>query len=156
MLQIPNLLSNASTFVSSLLVAFFMSWRLALAVLPLSLLFIAPGVICGKLMIEMSMKMKAAYGSAGAIVEQAISSIRMVVSYVGERQTLERFGKALELSMNLGIKQGLFKGMAIGSFGMIFAIWSFQAWLGSVLVIHMGAEGGHVFIAGICVLTGGM
>lgn len=155
-MQIPNLLSSASTFIFALVVAFLMSWQVALVVLPLSLLFIVPGVICGKLMMETAMKMKEAYGAAGAIVEQAISSIRMVVSYTGEHRTLERFGKALELSMNLGIKQGLFKGMAIGSIGMVFAVWSFQAWFGSVLVIHKGAAGGNVFIAGTCVLIGGL
>ncbi|RWR74321.1 ABC transporter [Cinnamomum micranthum f. kanehirae] len=153
--EVVTSLSSDAHVIQDVL-TFLMSWQVALVVLPLSLLFIVPGVICGKLMMETAMKMKEAYGAAGAIVEQAISSIRMVVSYTGEHRTLERFGKALELSVNLGIKQGLFKGMAIGSIGMVFAVWSFQAWFGSVLVIHKGAAGGNVFIAGTCVLIGGL
>lgn len=56
--------------------------------------------------------MKDAYGIAGSIAEQAISSIRTTYSYVGEHQTLHRFSCALKKSMKLGIKQGLTKGIA--------------------------------------------
>ena len=89
--------------------------------------------------------MKDAYGIAGSIAEQAISSIRTTYSYVGEHQTLHRFSCALKKSMKLGIKQGLTRGLLIGSMGTIYAVWAFQ---GSV-------TGGIVFIAGVCIMVGG-
>lgn len=41
-------------------------------------------------MIGLIMKMIQSYGVAGGIAEQAISLIRTVYSYVGEKETLDR------------------------------------------------------------------
>lgn len=101
-------------------------------------------------------EMKESYAAAGGIAEQSISSIRTVYSYVGERQTLVRFSCALQSTLELGMKQGFVKGLMLGSMGIIFAAWAFQAWVGSVLVTEKGERGGPVFVAGICVITGGM
>ncbi|XP_058093668.1 ABC transporter B family member 15-like [Magnolia sinica] len=154
--KIPNFISNAVIFIFTTVVALILSWRLALASLPFCLFFIIPGVVFGKFMMDMAMLMKDAYGVAGGIAEQAISSIRTVVSYVGESQTLEQFSHALVRNMELGIKQGLMKGMAIGSIGILFAMWSFQSWVASVLVTETGAKGGSVFISGLSILYGGL
>jgi len=43
-------------------VAFMLSWRLALAALPLSLMFIIPGVGFGKVLQDLGRKMMDAYG----------------------------------------------------------------------------------------------
>lgn len=133
-----------------------LSWRLALAALPFSVMFIIPGLGFGKVMQDLGVKINGAYGVAGGIAEQAISSIRTVYSYVGERQTLKKFSIALEKVTQLGIKQGFTKGLLIGSMGMIYAAWAFQAWVGSKLVIERGEKGGLVFVSGICVILGGL
>ncbi|XP_059633646.1 putative multidrug resistance protein [Cornus florida] len=153
--KIPNCLAHLSSFIFGLAIAFLLSWRLALAVLPFSLMYIIPGVGFGKLMMSLGIRMKDAYGVAGGIAEQATSSIRTVYSYVGERQTLDRFSRALEKSMDLGIKQGLTKGLLIGSMGMNFAVWAFQSWVGSILVTQRGESGGRIFVSGVCVILGG-
>ncbi|KAL5991267.1 hypothetical protein ACLOJK_012174 [Asimina triloba] len=154
--KIPSMITSISTLFFSLIVGLLLSWRLSLASLPFTFLFVIPGVTCGKLMMEVASKMREAYGVAGSTAEQALSSIRTVVSCVAEQQTLKKFSHELEPSMELGMKQGLLKGMAIGSIGIVYAVWSFLAWYGSILVTKMGAEGGHVFIAGVCVLLGGL
>lgn len=127
-----------------------------MASLPFSLGFIIPGVGFGKLLMSQGMKMKDAYGVAGVIAEQAISSIRTVYSYVGERQTLDRFSDTLQKSTYIGVKQGFTKGLLIGSMGMVFATWAFISWVGSILVTQKGETGGRVFIAGVCIILGGM
>lgn len=129
---------------------------MALAALPLSVMFIIPGLGFGKVMQDLGVKINGAYGVAGGIAEQAISSIRTVYSYVGEHQTLKKFSIALEKVTQLGIKQGFTKGLLIGSMGMIYAAWAFQAWVGSKLVIERGEKGGLVFVSGICVILGGL
>ncbi|KAJ9169431.1 hypothetical protein P3X46_017631 [Hevea brasiliensis] len=154
--KIPNCLAHLSSFIFTLVVAFKLSWRLALTTLPFTFMFIIPGVVFGKLLMHIGTMGKEAYAVAGGIAEQAISSIRTVYSYVGEHQTLERFGNALQKSMELGIKQGLAKGLLIGSMGMIFAVWGFLAWAGSVLVTEKGEKGGAVFVSGICTILGGV
>ncbi|GMY26375.1 putative multidrug resistance protein [Fagus crenata] len=154
--KIPNCLTHLTAFVFNLIVAFVLSGRLALAVFQLSLMFIVPRVGFGKVLKGLGTKMKDAYGIAGSITEQAISSIRTTYLYVGERQTLDRFSYALQKSMDLGIKQGLTKGLLIGSMGMIYAVWAFQAWVGSVLVIERREKGGIVFIAGVYIIVAGV
>ncbi|CAN6548837.1 unnamed protein product [Malus baccata var. baccata] len=153
--KIPNCLAHLSSFIFCFPVAFVLSWRLALAALPCSIMFMIPGIGIGNVMKKLGGKIAGAYGVAGGIAEQAISSIRTVYSYVGENQTLKKFGIALEKCTELGIKQGFTKGLLIGSMGMIYAAWAFQAWVGSKLVTERGEKGGLVFISGICVILGG-
>uniref|UniRef100_J3LYZ0 Multidrug resistance protein n=1 Tax=Oryza brachyantha TaxID=4533 RepID=J3LYZ0_ORYBR len=40
--------------------------------------------------------------------------------------------------------------------GVIYAVWSFLSWIGSLLVIHLHAQGGHVFVASISIILAGM
>lgn len=127
-----------------------------MASLPCAVCFIVPGLGFGKKMMNLGAKSKDAYEVAGGIVEQSISSIRTVYSYVGECQTLDRFRQALQESMKLGIKQGIAKGLMIGSMGMVFVAWAFESWAGSILVVERGESGGTVFIAAVCVVLGGL
>lgn len=137
-------------------VAFLLSWRLALAALPFSVMVIIPGLGFGNVMQNLGVEIHGAYGVAGGIAEQAISSIRTVYSYVGEHQTLKNFSISLEKVTQLSIKLGFTKGLLIGSMGIIYAAWAFQAWVGSKLVIERGEKGGLVFVSGICVILGGL
>ncbi|KAK4376956.1 hypothetical protein RND71_003252 [Anisodus tanguticus] len=154
--KIPNCVAHLSTFIFGLILAFYLSWRLALASVPFSLGFVIPGVAFGKILMSQGMKMKDVYGVAGSVAEQAISSIRTVYSYVGENETLKRFSNALEENFSLGVKQGLTKGLLLGSMGMIYVSWAFQSWAGSVLVANRGESGGRVFISALCVVLGGL
>ncbi|KAG8658133.1 ABC transporter B family member 15 [Manihot esculenta] len=154
--KIPDCLTYMSTFVFCLVFSFVLSWKLALAALPLSMMFIVPGLVFGKLMMDVTMKMIESYGVAGGIVEQAISSIRTVYAYVAERETLDRFSRALQTTLGLGIKQGFAKGLMMGSMGIIYVGWAFQAWVGTYLVTSKGEKGGSIFVAGINVIMGGL
>ncbi|XP_016188689.1 putative multidrug resistance protein [Arachis ipaensis] len=154
--KIPDCLTYMSTFFFCHIFAFVLSWRLTLAAIPLSLMFIVPALMFGKMMLDVTMKMIESYGVAGGIAEQAISSIRTVYSYVGENQTLNKFSCALQKTMELGIKQGFAKGLMLGSMGVIYISWGFQAWVGTILITEKGEKGGHVFVAGFNVLMGGL
>lgn len=155
-MQIPNSLTQFCSLVFGFVVAFLLSWRLALASLPFVISFIVPILGFGKVMADLGVKSKDAYGVAGNIVEQAVSNVRTVYSYVAEQKTVEKFGDALEESMKLGIKQGLMKGYMIGSMGLMFATWAFQSWVGGLLVTEKGESGGRVFIAGTSIILGGL
>ncbi|XP_057461232.1 putative multidrug resistance protein [Actinidia eriantha] len=154
--KIPDSIAYMSSFFFCFIFAFVLSWKLTLAAIPFTLMFIVPGLGFGTHMMAVGMKMVESYGVAGGIAEQAISSIRTVYSYVGESQTLERFSQALQKTMELGIKQGFARGVMMGSMGMIYVSWAFQAWLGSILVSKKGEKGGDVFVAGFNVLMAGL
>lgn len=96
------------------------------------------------------------YVVAGGIVEQSISAIRTVYSYVGEHHTVQKFSNSLQGFMELGIRQGFAKGLMMGSMGIYLVSWAFQAWVGSILVIKRGEKGGRIFVAGFNMILGGL
>ncbi|KAF9662955.1 hypothetical protein SADUNF_Sadunf18G0108000 [Salix dunnii] len=154
--QVANFISNTTMFITGQLAAIYLSWRLAIVAIPALLMLIIPGLVYGKLLGDVGKKIQEAYGVAGGIVEQAVSSIRTVYSYVAEERTSKDYKNALKPALELGIKQGLMKGMAIGTFGITFAVWALQGWYGSTLVIDKGAKGGNVYTAGLCTIYGGL
>ncbi|KAH9290781.1 hypothetical protein KI387_034898, partial [Taxus chinensis] len=153
---IPYFLMNASFFFSGYIVAFSLIWRLAIVAFPFVVLLLIPGIMYGRILVGIARKTREAYNIAGNIAEQALSSIRTVFSFVGEETTMTRFAEALNGTVKLGIKQGLVKGMAVGSSGVVFCIWAFIAWYGSRLIMYHGASGGRVFATGTTLIMGGL
>ncbi|KAH7660070.1 Xenobiotic-transporting ATPase protein [Dioscorea alata] len=154
--KVPNFIMNSSTFIGSYIIGFFLMWRLALVALPTVILLIIPGIMYGRILMGLARKMRDEYDKAGKVVEQAISSLRTVYSFVGEQKTMTDFSTALDSSVKLGLRQALTKGLAIGSNGVTFAIWAFLVWYGSKLVIYHSAEGGTVFAVGAAIVVGGL
>lgn len=155
-LQVPNFLMNAATFLGSYIAAFAMLWRLAIVGFPFVVVLVIPGLMYGRTLMGLARKIREEYNKAGTIAEQAISSIRTVYSFVGESKTQSDFSAALQGSVKLGLRQGLAKGLAIGSNGIVFAIWSFMSWYGSRMVMYHGARGGTVFVVGAAIAVGGL
>ncbi|CAK8533573.1 unnamed protein product [Lathyrus sativus] len=154
--KVPNFMMNASMFFGSYIVAFAMLWRLAIVGFPFIVLLVIPGLMYGRTLMGLARKIRDEYNKAGTIAEQAISSIRTVYSFAGENKTIAAFSDALEGSVKLGLKQGLAKGLAIGSNGVVFAIWSFMAYYGSRMVMYHGAKGGTIFAVGASLALGGL
>lgn len=123
---------------------------------PFVVLLVIPGLIYGRALMGIARKIREEYNKAGTIAEQAISSVRTVYSFVGENKTIDEFSAALQGSVKLGLRQGLAKGLAIGSNGIVFAIWSFMSYYGSRMVMYHGAQGGTVFAVGAAVAMGGL
>ncbi|XP_062151285.1 ABC transporter B family member 15-like [Alnus glutinosa] len=154
--KVPNFLMNASMFIGSYIAAFLLLWRLAVVGFPFIVLLVIPGLMYGRTLMGLARKIREEYNQAGTIAEQAISSIRTVYAFVGESKTIATFSVALQGSVKLGLRQGLAKGLAIGSNGVVFAIWSFMCYYGSRLVMYHGARGGTVFIVGASIAVGGL
>ncbi|CAA0828458.1 ABC transporter B family member 15 [Striga hermonthica] len=154
--KVPVFIMNLSTFFGSYVVAFIMLWRLALAGFPFIIVLVIPGLMYGRALMSIVRKMKNEYGKAGVIVEQALFSVRTVYSFVGESKTIAAYSDALQGTVKLGSRQGLAKGLAIGSNAVVFAIWSFLSYYGSRLVMYHGAQGGTVFAVGAAIATGGL
>lgn len=154
--KLPNFLMNASIFIGCYLVAFVLLWRLAIVGFPFILLLVIPGLMYGRALMSIARKMRDEYNTAGSIAEQAISSIRTVYAFVGENKTIIEFSEALMGSVKLGLRQGLAKGLAIGSNGVVFAIWSFMSYYGSRMVMYHGSLGGTVFMVTAAIAMGGL
>ncbi|BFG39842.1 hypothetical protein CerSpe_261170 [Prunus speciosa] len=154
--KVPTFVMHSSVFVSGLAFSTYLSWRLALVAFPTLLLLIIPGMIYGKYLMYLSKKSYKEYGKANSIVEQALSSIKTVYAFTAERRIVERYSAILERTSRLGMKQGIAKGLAVGSTGLSFAIWGFLAWYGSHLVMYKGESGGRIYAAGISFVLSGL
>lgn len=154
--KVPNFVMNTSTFLGSYVTAFALLWRLAIVGFPFVVLLVIPGLMYGRILMGLARKLTVEYNKAGNLAEQAISSIRTVYAFVGESKTMDKFSAALDGSVKLGLKQGLAKGVAIGSNGVTFAVWAFNSWYGSKLVMDHGAQGGTVFVVGAALAVGGL
>ncbi|WOL14628.1 ABC transporter B family member 8 [Canna indica] len=154
--KVPLFIMHSTIFISGLAFSIYFSWRLSLVALPLVLLLIIPGLIYGKYLLYLSHKSHKVYAKANAIVEQALSSIKTIYSFTAEKSIVERYATLLDKTVKLGIKQGLAKGLAVGSTGLSFAIWAFLAWYGSRLVMYHGESGGRIYAAGISFILGGL
>ncbi|XVF60426.1 hypothetical protein PTKIN_Ptkin08bG0045000 [Pterospermum kingtungense] len=153
--KVPYLITSVVAFIGAYIAAFFMHWRLALVVFPSFLLLVIPTLIFGKILLSLARKIRVEYNKASTVAEQAISSIRTVYAFAGENKTNTEFSSALQGSVKLGLKQGLAKGLAIGSNGITFAIWAFITYYGSRMVMYHGAKGGTVYMVGTCITIGG-
>ncbi|KAK8928461.1 putative multidrug resistance protein [Platanthera zijinensis] len=153
---VPEFISNFMNFLGCYIVAFILLWRLTLVVLPTVSLLVIPGLIYGPKLMELSRQMGKEYNRAVAIVEQAISSVRTVYSFGAELRTTAAFSGNLDRSVTIGLRQGLVKGLAIGSSGINYAIWALIVWYSSRLVMHYNVKGGTAFNAGFAILRGGL
>jgi ATP-binding cassette subfamily B (MDR/TAP) protein 1 len=153
--KLPNFVMNVTAFVASYAVAFLLMWRLTLVALPSVLLLIIPGFLYSRVQISLARRIRELYTRPGAIAEQAVSSVRTVYSFVAERSTAARFAAALDESVRLGLKQGLAKGLALGSGGIRIAILAFTVWYGSRLVMYHGYKGGTVYNVALVIVFGG-
>ncbi|EOA25272.1 hypothetical protein CARUB_v10018587mg [Capsella rubella] len=153
--KLPNFLMNASAFVASYIVGFIMLWRLTIIGFPFIVFLLIPGLMCGRALVSISRKIRQEYSEAGSIAEQAISLVRTVYAFGSEKKMVSKFSAALQGSVNLGVRQGLAKGLAIGSNGISYAIWGFMTWYGSRMVMYHGAKGGTIFAVIICITYGG-
>ncbi len=156
LLQVGNFIQNMSLFVAGYLVGFLLVWRMALVALPFLPFLLIPGGFYNRAISVLALRMQAAYNKAGTLAEQSISSVRTVYSFVGEETTVKAYSDSLNETVELGLKQGFAKGLAIGSIGVNFAIWAFLAWYGSQQVLKGYANGAQVLITGVSVLVGGM
>ncbi|XP_041007251.1 putative ABC transporter B family member 8 [Juglans microcarpa x Juglans regia] len=154
--KVPIFLMHSSVFLSGLGFATYFSWRLSLVAFPTLLLLIIPGLIYGKYLLYLSKKSYKEYSKANTIIEQALSSIKTVYSFTAERIIVEKYSSTLDKTTRLGIKQGIAKGLAIGSTGLSFSIWAFLAWYGSHLVMYKGESGGRIYAAGISFILSGL
>ncbi|KAF3947034.1 hypothetical protein ACB098_01G173600 [Castanea mollissima] len=154
--KVPIFLMHSSVFISGLAFSTYFSWRLSLVAFPTLLLLIIPGMVYGKYLLYLSKKSYAEYSKANTIIEQALSSIKTVYSFTAERVIIGKYSAILDRTSSLGIKQGIAKGLAVGSTGLSFAIWAFLSWYGSHLVMYKGESGGRIYAAGVSFILSGL
>ncbi|KAI3754234.1 hypothetical protein L1987_54013 [Smallanthus sonchifolius] len=154
--KVPKFLMHTAVFLSGIAFCTYFSWRLSLVAFPTLIFLIIPGLIYGKYLLYLTKKSFQEYGKANSIVEQALASIKTVYSFTAEKTIVNKYSTILDRTTEMGLKQGVAKGLAVGSIGLSFAIWALIAWYGSRLVMYKGESGGRVYSAGLSFILGGL
>lgn len=77
-----------------------------------------------------------AYGAAGAIAEEVLSSIRTVIAFGGQNKEIDRYEKNLYFARNNNIKRSLLTGIGFGLLWFfIYSSYALAFWYGVGLVL---------------------
>ncbi|GBN04412.1 Multidrug resistance protein 1 [Araneus ventricosus] len=95
-----------------------------------------------------------AYGAAGAVAEEALSSVRTVAAFSGEQKEIQRYDNYLKSARRKGIKRGLLTGIGAGMFWFcIFAGYALAFWYGVKLVVEGMGKPNPEYIPGTLVVV---
>lgn len=134
--KVPTFISFQAVFISSLVIALVKGWQLALICLtslPAAMLCIG---IIGVLSSKVAKKELDAYGSAGAIAEEVLSSLRTVIAFGGQNKEIIRYDKNLVFARNNNIKKSSFTAIGFGLLWfIIYASYALAFWYGIQLVL---------------------
>ncbi|KAG9292639.1 hypothetical protein G9A89_007011 [Geosiphon pyriformis] len=143
--KIGLILQYSTTFVAGFIIGFTKSWKLALVVCCVIPLLAAAGGAMAKALSSSTTKGQDAYAGAGTVAEQALSSIRTVVAFGGEKREIQRYLQQLETAYRSGTKKGLIGGLGLGLiFLILFSTYGLGFWYGSKLVLNGEKTGGQV------------
>lgn len=77
------------------------------------------------------------YAVAGAIAEEALSAIRTVVAFGGQKSEFERYTINLQKTYSTNIKKGLLAGLGFGLvWFFIYASYALSFWYGVTLILE--------------------
>ncbi|XP_055935282.1 ATP-dependent translocase ABCB1-like isoform X3 [Argiope bruennichi] len=118
-------------------VGLYYGWKLGLVILSVTPVLTIAMAVMSKVQASVSREEMQAYGKAGAVAEEVLSSIRTVFAFGGERKEIQRYDNCLTPARNKGVKRGLMTalGAAITSF-CIFAGYALAFWYGVKLILE--------------------
>ena len=91
-----NLMQEVVTLAGSLVIIFYLDWRLSLLMLVVAPLIALSAALFGRALNRTSRKVQEGLGDATAVLEETIANMRVVQAFTRERYELGRFGDLLE------------------------------------------------------------
>uniref|UniRef100_A0ACD5WT34 Uncharacterized protein n=1 Tax=Avena sativa TaxID=4498 RepID=A0ACD5WT34_AVESA len=154
--KMAGFVHHVFTFIFGYVVGFKTSWRIALAVLAVTPVMMACGLAYKAIYGGLTAKEEASYQPAGNVAQQAISSIRTVLSFVMEDRLADRYAEWLHKSSPIGIKMGFAKGAGMGMIYLVtYSQWALALWYGAKLVAQGEIKGGDAIACFFGVMVGG-
>ncbi|KAL8043491.1 hypothetical protein ABFX02_09G123600 [Erythranthe guttata] len=154
--KMAHFIHHIFTFICGYIVGFLKSPKVSLAVFAVTPLTMFCGIAYKAIYGGLAAKEEGSYRNAGGIAEQAISSIRTVISFVAEDTLAEKYSENLEKSVPLGAKLGFAKGAGIGIIYLVtYSTWALAFWYGSILVSKNQLSGGDAIACFFGVNVGG-
>ncbi|XP_063931284.1 ATP-dependent translocase ABCB1-like isoform X2 [Zophobas morio] len=124
-------------FVTGIIMALVLGWQLALICMVSLPVSFGLTIIISWLSTKFSQQELEAYGTAGAIAEEVLSSVRTVVAFDGQEKEFSRYEKHLETAKNNNIRKNLFSGISNGfMWFFVFASYALSFWYGVGLILN--------------------
>ncbi|XP_060519433.1 ATP-dependent translocase ABCB1-like isoform X2 [Cylas formicarius] len=147
--KVPLFVSLQATFFASLILALIRGWELALICLislPVTLIIIGG---LSFLITKVSKKEIDAYGEAGAIAEEVLTSIRTVIAFGGQKKETQRYDEKLIYAKNNNIRRSFLEGTSFGLlFFMIFSSYGLAFWYGITLMLKQRSWDDPIYTPG--------
>nr|CAB3486589.1 unnamed protein product [Digitaria exilis] len=141
--KMAGFVHHVFTFIFGYVVGFIKSWKIALAVFAVTPLMMSCGIAYKAIYGGLTAKDEASYQRAGSVAQQAISSIRTVLSFVMEDRLADKYAEWLNKAAPIGIKLGFAKGAGMGVIYLVtYSQWALALWYGSQLVAKTEIKGG--------------
>jgi ATP-binding cassette subfamily B (MDR/TAP) protein 1 len=161
--KVPMFVHFQAAFVASLIMALVKGWELALiCLISLPVSMVAIGII-GILTSKLAKKEQDAYGSAGSIAEEVLTSIRTVIAFGGQEKEITRYDIELDAAKRNNVKR---QSMTASGFGLlwffIYGSYALAFWYGVKLVLQDRGDPSGTYDAGnmvtvfFSVMTGSM
>ncbi|CAG8472261.1 39810_t:CDS:2, partial [Gigaspora margarita] len=134
-----------ANFIASFVLAFIISWKIALATSILIPFLTVNSILLYKYSTVFTKRSFDYYSRAGIIAEEAISTIRVAVSFSAQKKLSNLYDAYLGDARNEGFKKSFLIGFALGI--MFFYIYAFNAlsiWFGSTMVINNEISPGKI------------
>ncbi|CAF2002613.1 unnamed protein product [Rotaria magnacalcarata] len=95
-----------TTFISCIIIGFIRGWKLSLVIISFSSVIFITTAVLFKVTTKMTVIELKAYGKAGIVAEEVISSIRTVLAYNGQEKEIHRSNVPILTNLSLKIKCG--------------------------------------------------
>nr|GMD91550.1 ABC transporter B family member 11-like [Ipomoea batatas] len=155
--KVGKFIKLVAEFVAGFVVALVRGWHLALVMLsalpPVGLSLVITFIFMAKA----ASRAQSAYTRAANVVEQTVSSIKMVASFTGENKAVASYKASLANAYKSEVYQHLAQGLGSGAFlFIVFSSFSLSFWYGGRLILEKGYTGGKVINVTLAVLFGSM
>ena len=147
----------AFTFVFGFAVGFYYGWLLTLIICAVVPFLAASGMFIMVMMANFTNQGQAAYGKAGAVASEVLSSIRTVASFGAEEREAQRYSAELQDSVKVNVKKGHVQGIGMGlTMLFMFLAYALAFYAGGWLISDpsSGYTGGTVLTTFFAVITG--
>ncbi|KAK3142953.1 hypothetical protein QOZ80_4BG0354900 [Eleusine coracana subsp. coracana] len=154
--KMAGFVHHVFTFIFGYVVGFAKSWKIALAIFAVTPVMMACGIAYKAIYGGLTTKEEASYQRAGTVAQQAISSIRTVLSFVMEDRLANKYAELLNKAAPIGVKMGFAKGAGMGVIYLVtYSQWALALWYGSQLVAKDKIKGGDAIACFFGVMVGG-
>ncbi|CAI2730038.1 unnamed protein product [Schistosoma spindalis] len=155
--KLSEFIQNISSFFIGFFISFAYGWKLSLVAcssLPLVLIGFS---LFGTTVRRFTIMEQDAYSKSSTITEEALSAIRTVITFSGERKEVLRYSSNLDKAAACGVKQAGWLGFAGGFVGMsIYTSTALVFWYGVTLIRQGEYDPGSVILVFLNIIIGSL